>query len=244
MKTSILQLYRFEFEARIFISLSIVLLVCLTSFLGFPAVPSNMIIAGNWLGMDPSRSLRVGFVFVTLVMILATILRMWAGTVLSSPRIMAFRIQKDVLATSGPYHISRNPIYLADLVAFCGFSLCLNPVGLAMPVLLYIHYIQLITYEEHNLCSQFGVAFEAYRKATPRLIPNLTSLKRYRTAFSEFYINRDGFRHNAQYLLFIPGFVILKLFKLRETNLPETLVLSVAISIVCIFCSRICSSLI
>ncbi|MFH1159531.1 MAG: methyltransferase, partial [bacterium] len=134
MKTSIADIQRVEFEARIFISLSIVLLVCLISFFGFPGVPANMVLAGKLAGLSRELSVRIGFILVAFIMILATFLRMWAGTILSSERVMSFRIRKDILASAGPYKVSRNPIYLADLLAFFGFAICLSPIGLALPV--------------------------------------------------------------------------------------------------------------
>jgi S-adenosylmethionine-diacylglycerol 3-amino-3-carboxypropyl transferase len=208
MKTMAASIHRVEFEGRIFISLSIVLIVCLISFLGFPGVPGNMILAGHLVGLSPELSVRTGFFLVALIMIIATLLRMWAGTVLSSERVMSFRVRKDVLTSTGPYKVSRNPIYLADLIAFCGFALCLSPIGLAMPVLLYLHYTQLITYEEKNLAQQFGDMFRAYKENTPWLIPDFQSILKFIPAIKSFCINHDGFRHNAPYLLFIPGFVL------------------------------------
>jgi S-adenosylmethionine-diacylglycerol 3-amino-3-carboxypropyl transferase len=208
MKTSTINIQRVEFEARIFISLSIVLTVYLISFLEFPGVPGTMILIGNLFGLSPELSVRTGFILAAIIMVMATLLRMWAGTVLSSERVMSFKVRKDVLSSTGPYQISRNPIYLADLLAFFGFALCLSPIGLIMPVLLFLHYNQLITYEEKNLEQQFGNAFRNYKENTPRLIPDFHSILQFIPTIRDFRITRDGFRHNALYLLFIPGFVI------------------------------------
>ena len=145
MKTITVNIQRVEFEGRIFFSLSIVLIVCLISFIGFSGVPGNMVLVGNLFGLSPEMAVRMGFILTAMIMVVATLLRMWAGTVLSSERVMSFRVRKDTLSSTGPYQVSRNPIYLADLLAFCGFALCLSPIGIAMPVLLYLHYNQLIT---------------------------------------------------------------------------------------------------
>jgi len=208
MKKFLKTIRKIEFEARIFISLGVVLTVCLVAFLVFPDAPSNMILLGRAIGLSEFWSVKIGFGLVALIMVVASLLRMWAGTVLSSPRVMSFKIRKEVLATEGPYQLSRNPIYLADLFCYCGFALCFPPVGIALPVLLFIHYIQLIVYEEKSLEAQFGEAFAAYKKQTPRFIPSIRSIGRLRTALSTFRINRDGFRHNAQYVLLIPGFIV------------------------------------
>lgn len=120
---------------------------------------------------------------------------------------MAFPVQNDVLIIRGPYRIIRNPIYLADLIAFFGFAFILTPIGLLLPVLLFLHYTQLIQYEEVSLERNFPKAFCKYKKEVPQLLPNLRNLKVVLTAFTEFFANRDGLRHNGVYLLLIPGFI-------------------------------------
>jgi S-adenosylmethionine-diacylglycerol 3-amino-3-carboxypropyl transferase len=227
MKTLALNIRRVEFESRIFISLGIVLIVCLISFLGFPGVPGNMVLVGSLAGISPDISIKAGFILVSVLMMAATALRMWAGSVLASEFVMSFKVRKEVFINKGPYKVSRNPIYLADLIAFFGFALCLSPVGFAMPVLIYLHYNQLITYEEKNLEEQFGDVFREYRSTTPRFLPNLSSIMLLIGEMKSFRINRDGFRHNALYLLFIPGFILAafteNLFHAMIIGLPAVL---------------------
>ncbi|MCK5608324.1 DUF3419 family protein [Candidatus Pacearchaeota archaeon] len=208
MKKFIMKLRKFEFEARIFISFSIVLLICLLSFLVYTSVPNNIIIIGSWFGMESRLALLIGYLAVAMLIVIASLFRMWAGSVLTSQRMMAFHVQKDKLTTSGPYCLVRNPIYLADLIAFCGFALCLKPIGLALPILLYLHYTQLVIYEEKSLQQKFGKRFQSYKKAAPRFIPDLRSVRQFFPIIKGFNINLDGFRHNALYLLFIPGFIV------------------------------------
>ncbi len=202
------KLQKAEFEARIFISLSLVLAVSLLSFLFLPAVEHNLSIAGRWLGWSPHTSLRAGYLLVALLMLAATILRMWAGSMLTSGRVMAFKVQHDRLLVRGPYMLVRNPIYLADFIAFFGFALCLKPVGLLLPILLYLHYSQLVSYEGKALELQFGSQFVTYKNTIPRFLPTPQSLLHYLIYGDRFRINSDGFRHNALYLLFIPGFIV------------------------------------
>lgn len=45
-----------------------------------------------------------------------------------------------------------------------GFALCLKPVGLSLPFLIYLHYIQLVNYEERALEEQFGEAYLHYKE--------------------------------------------------------------------------------
>ncbi|MEW6456807.1 MAG: DUF3419 family protein [Acidobacteriota bacterium] len=208
MQKFFLKILKFEFEARIFISFIIVIFVSALSFSMFYHSPSNAIIIGKIIGSSAETSMAAGYLVVAFFMLLASILRSWSGSILTSQRMMSFRVQVDKLMTAGPYLLVRNPIYLADLIAFCGFALCLTPIGIFLPVLLLLHYTQLIKYEEVSLIEQFGKKYLDYKTRIPRLIPNYKSACNLISAFKEFEINRDGLRHNALYLLFIPGFIL------------------------------------
>jgi S-adenosylmethionine-diacylglycerol 3-amino-3-carboxypropyl transferase len=208
MKTHIIHFRKVEFEARIFISLGIVVCICLVSFIAFRGVTSNMLILGGLFGLEEQLSAKAGYFMIAGIMVVASCLRMWAGSVLSSGRVMSFRVVSDRLSARGPYAFTRNPIYLADLLAFCGFAFCLTPAGIAMPILLYLHYIQLIAYEELNFEQQFGEKFRKYREEIPRLFPSPVESQRIFSSLKSFFISTDGFRHNALYLLFIPGFIV------------------------------------
>lgn len=204
----IYKVQKFEFEARIFISFSIVILVTLSSFLLFKDTPTNFLLIGNWLHIDPYWANFSGYMIVILITVVASLLRMWSGSILSSQRMMAFKVQHDQLLLKGPYQYTRNPIYLADFIAFVGFALCMRPVGFLMPVLIYLHYIQLIHYEEKNLKLQFGKKYEDYIKGVPQFFPNISSLLHPGEVLKDFKINYDGFRNNALYVLLTLGFVV------------------------------------
>lgn len=121
---------------------------------------------------------------------------------------MAFQVQDNALRSRGPYHFVRNPIYLADLIAMCGFAICLPAIGTLLPVLFYLHYHQLIRYEETSLEVGFASAYREYASCVPRFIPKIKSIVFLPKYFEEFKINYDGFRYNALYVLFIPGFAV------------------------------------
>lgn len=208
MKTLRERFRKFEFENRIFFSLGLVLIVCLLALLGFPDAPSNLEWLGRKAGLSPTAATRTGYFFVAGIMVLASLLRMWSGTVLSSPRVMSFKIQKEVLNREGPYRLTRNPIYLADFCCFICFGLSFPLVGLLMPLAIYFHYRQLILYEEGQLAAQFGGQWTEFARETPRFFPSFRSLRHLPQALKEFRINWDGFRHNGQYVLLVPGFIV------------------------------------
>ncbi|MDH5768877.1 MAG: DUF3419 family protein [Nitrospirota bacterium] len=207
-QTLITKIQKIEFEARIFISLAIVIIICFLSFTIFASEPTNSVLIGKMIGLSVKKSLSTGYLIAAFIMAGASILRIWSGSVLTSKRMMAFRVQVDSLLIVGPYLIVRNPIYLADLIAFSGFALCLPHIGALLPLLFSLHYYQLIRYEELSLMKQFGEEYIEYKQNVPRIIPNKKCLKYLMEAVKNFEINRDGLRHNILYLLFIPGFIV------------------------------------
>ena len=134
MKHKYESLLKFEFEYRIFISLSIVLLTCLISF-GF--FSDNDPLYRQVLNEISFNHVPASAAFITasFIMIFISLIRMWSGTELSSEIVMTFRVRTDLLSKEGPYQLVRNPIYLADWLAIFVFSLFLPPIGLIMPVL-------------------------------------------------------------------------------------------------------------
>ena len=208
MNSIILQIRKTWFEVRIFISLSIVTIFSVLSFLVFKDNPSCIEIAGGWFGFSAGSSLSHGYLIIAFLVLLASVIRMWAGSILTSKTVMTFKIQNSKLALSGPYKFIRNPIYFADLIAFTSLSLCLKPIGLLIPVLIYFHYFQLIKYEEEKLITKFGEMYTEYIHSVPDLIPGIKQIKCLFNVPLNFNITFDGFRHNAQYVLFIPGLII------------------------------------
>lgn len=208
MSTLAAKLKKSEFEARIFVSLGIVAVVTLPSLLLFRDTPSLFVIAGALLGADAGTALSWGYGIVAAFLAVCSIFRMWAGSILTPERVMAFKIQVDKLNTEGPYRIVRNPIYLADLSAMCAFALCLPWVGLVMPVLFYFHYVRIIQYEEVSLSARYGEAYREYSAEVPRLLPSPTRIAIVPAALREFRLTPSGFRHNALFILFVPGMFV------------------------------------
>lgn len=208
MRTLLARLQALEFEARIFVSFGIVAAISWLSFSGPDSREPTMVLIGGLLGLDHDGARRIGYSVVALLMAGASVLRMWSGSALSSARVMAFRVQSDELVIAGPYRLVRHPIYLADFIAFSGFALCLPGVGVVLPLLLYLHYSVLTSYEERVLKREHGREYATYAASTPRFLPGPRSVRCIGPALRELRISADGFRHNALYLLFVPGFLV------------------------------------
>jgi protein-S-isoprenylcysteine O-methyltransferase Ste14 len=74
------------------------------------------------------------------------------------------------LVVSGPFRLSRNPIYLADSLVYCGIALLLASAWpwLLLPALILCMNRCVIRHEEALLAQMFGEQFQAYRTRVRR----------------------------------------------------------------------------
>ena len=77
----------------------------------------------------------------------------------------------DGLVTSGLYRYSRNPQYVASMLAFLGLGLAAASVDVALLCALAIGvYVLLPLTEEPWLARTYGASYERYRQRTPRFL--------------------------------------------------------------------------
>jgi protein-S-isoprenylcysteine O-methyltransferase Ste14 len=99
-------------------------------------------------------------------------LRLWSiGFIGRSARTRGDKAKR--LITSGPFAMCRNPIYLANMVASCGFVVLCQviwyvPVYL---VLSFAFYSLVVRYEEYLLRLKYPEQYQSYTATTPRWIP-------------------------------------------------------------------------
>jgi len=102
-----------------------------------------------------------------VLLALAALGRIWCAVYING------RKDKE-LQTSGPYSITRNPLYVFSFAGAVGFGLAVeNPwlsIGLALWFVVY--YSLTVSQEEHVLASLFGDDYARYCAVTPRWIPN------------------------------------------------------------------------
>ena len=116
---------------------------------------------------DAVRWLGVG------LYVIGGVLRLWPVFVLGRRFSGLVAIQPGhALVTGGIYGTIRNPSYLGLLVLSLGWALAFRSlVGVALAVLTVVPLIARIRSEEALLRSEFGVAYDAYRARTWRLVP-------------------------------------------------------------------------
>ena len=200
------KIIRYEFEARIFVSFSIVILTCVISAVFFSQSSPIYVLLFGMAGLE--KYSPVMFLIASILMIVLSVMRMWAGSLLTSKTVMSFRVMSDSLIITGPYLLVRNPIYFSDYIALTVLSLFLPISGILIPVLFYIHYTRLIRYEEISFFNILTPGYKNFVENIPSLIPTFRSIAGFLKSRPGICLNTDGIRHNALYCLFIPGFII------------------------------------
>ena len=83
------------------------------------------------------------------------------------------------LCTSGPYSRCRNPLYLGNMIIYCGVVLMAGGQFM-LHLLLFVftfftfQYFMIISLEEETLMKLFGNEYQLYRESVPKLFPRLS----------------------------------------------------------------------
>jgi protein-S-isoprenylcysteine O-methyltransferase Ste14 len=70
------------------------------------------------------------------------------------------------IVASGPFRLSRNPIYLGFLLSYLGIGVAAGSIGVGIlalwPVLMAVLHFGVVKREEHYLLAKFGEPYRAY----------------------------------------------------------------------------------
>ncbi len=139
---------------------------------------------GLLLGYLPAHDDRVGYRmldgdtvrwFGVLLFTTGGALRLWPVFVLGHRFSGLVAIQPGhELVTDSAYGLIRHPSYLGLLISTLGWALAFRSgVGVALTAVMVLPLVARIRAEEALLGTQFGIAYDAYRARTWRLIPGL-----------------------------------------------------------------------
>lgn len=78
-----------------------------------------------------------------------------------------------ILTVTGPYSLSRNPLYVGSFVLGTGFMVAMGVVWIAVAFLLFFACVYWFTirWEEDKLAREFPGGWETYKGSVPRLLP-------------------------------------------------------------------------
>ena len=83
------------------------------------------------------------------------------------------------LCTSGPYSRCRNPLYLGNMIIYCGVVLVaggpfLWPLLFIVFAFFTLQYSMIISLEEETLVKLFGNEYQLYCESVPKLFPRIS----------------------------------------------------------------------
>ena len=110
-------------------------------------------LAALWLSRPTTRSVAAGAAMAAT----GELLRIWAAGHLEKGR---------EVTVSGPYRLTRHPLYVGSAVMGVGFAVASNSVGTAAIVAAYLALTigAAIRREERHLTEKFGSAYPEYRE--------------------------------------------------------------------------------
>ncbi len=135
--------------------LAVVVGLALNWLVPLPFVPAT--VAPDWLG-----AIVFALALALFAWAIASLIR--AGSHLRTSR------PTTTIVDSGPYRLSRNPIYLAMVLGLIGLAIGFNSIWLVLtlvPFVLVIHY-GVIAREEAYLDRKFGDVYRTYRSRVRR----------------------------------------------------------------------------
>ncbi len=124
------------------------------------------------LFMNPVLNLMaIGFA----VALAGEILRIWAVSFIGSESRTTTGVGGSNLVTQGPFGLMRNPLYIGNIMIYCGVGIMSNALFPWLPIAAFIYFVfqyyVIIINEEEYLRATFKDKFDIYYKTTNRFIP-------------------------------------------------------------------------
>ena len=145
------------------------LLRAIGAFLALPALAAFVIPV--WIGTSAALPIRYPVPAVPLLC-LGTLLLLWCVRefYVSGRGTLAPWDPPRHLVTSGPYRISRNPMYIGVLTILAGWCALWGSRTLIIYSVLFAigFYLRVLTVEEPWAARRFGADWDAYRARVPR----------------------------------------------------------------------------
>jgi protein-S-isoprenylcysteine O-methyltransferase Ste14 len=123
------------------------------------------------IGLSSGRPVRHGIV-AAILLILGTLLLLWCVRefYVAGRGTLAPWDPPRHLVTTGPYAISRNPMYAGVIAILVGWCVLWDSIPLLIYALLCAigFHLRVVLYEEHWAARRFGAVWDAYRAQVAR----------------------------------------------------------------------------
>jgi protein-S-isoprenylcysteine O-methyltransferase Ste14 len=107
--------------------------------------------------------------------VVAWLLRASGTAFLRRDVVFAPEAQRDRLIVAGIFRHVRNPLYLGNLFLALAIGVLAPPAGFALIIIGNVVFCAMLAAEESRLlASEYGSAYEAFRRAVPAFVPRLT----------------------------------------------------------------------
>lgn len=119
------------------------------------------------------NSLVAGFV----VVLCGEFLRLWGVAIAGSETRTTGPVGGTFLITRGPFAHMRNPLYVGNIMIYCGvgiMSMAVFPWLVIVALLFFLlQYAMIVSLEEEYLARTFGEEYRNYCNAVPRFLPRI-----------------------------------------------------------------------
>ncbi|MDR2215488.1 MAG: isoprenylcysteine carboxylmethyltransferase family protein [Nevskiaceae bacterium] len=136
----------------------------------FPFACLLVLLPGERIFADPLQAAALGFV-IALLGQAVRIVTIGYEYIIRGGRDR--RVYAENLVTEGVYSVSRNPMYVGNLLILLGLTVSSDSwtcVAIAVPLFVFV-YIAIVAAEENFLRGKFGDAFNRYCADVPRWLP-------------------------------------------------------------------------
>lgn len=141
---------------------------------GFTPIPLLLIV------LIFARPVPLSFLRGILLMLAGESIRLW-GVAYAGGATRTRNVGANQLVTNGPFGRMRNPLYLGNILMYCGAAVVANvwlPYLIIFILFFFgIQYYFIVRLEEEKLGELFGAEYRKYCQAVPRIIPRIKSVK-------------------------------------------------------------------
>lgn len=111
-----------------------------------------------------------------VIVLFGEFVRMWGVAIAGSETRTTGPVGGTFLITTGPFAYVRNPLYIGNILMYCGAGVMANTPVLTLVALVYFfwQYSLIVSLEEEYLRAVFTQEFAGYCRAVPRFVPTLS----------------------------------------------------------------------